>query len=406
MKVCPWNTRNGRYAVLGIVSSLMISGCSFPISYFQSKKVDYVSQGATAPPLDVPPGLDAPKQDERYQVSNPHSMVYSDYHKSLQAQDNSAAKMQNCSSDGTGLPVLPAPIATVQYLKDGSDRWLRVHAKPNQVWPALERFWQDQHMTLALNDPTTGWMITDWTNDPKGVPLVTVPTGAIDSVTNNPAPQLVQVRMRVRIEESKDPLETDIFLTEQGQQQERTSGPQSPQWWAVLPEDRDLEDVYLRQIALSFKVPESPSVTATTTPEQPALVTTEADSFKDELKTLPSGETIIEMSEPFDRAWRHVGLALDRGAFTVEDRDRSQGIYYISYTDKTLEDQEKTKKSIWSKIAFWQSEDKSRFTKTYRITLSTNSNEATKVDMRDKEDKEVPNELSKRVLTLLNDQLK
>lgn len=405
MKYRSWNSLYGQNFALGLVGSLMMAGCSFPFQYFQSKKVDYVSQGAVAPALDVPPGLDSPKQDERYQVTNPHSMVYSDYHKSLQAQDNPAPKMQNCSPDATSLSVLPAPVTSVQYLKDGSDRWLRVQGKPNQVWPVLEHFWQDQHMTLAQNDPAAGWMITDWVNDPQGVP-VTVPADTTGAVAGNLPAQLVQVRMRVRIEATKDLSGTDVFLTEQGQQQERTVGTQSAQWWAVLPEDRQLEDVYLRQLALSFKVPESPSVAPAPTPEQPALVTTEVDTFHDELKTLPSGETVIEMKEPFDRAWRHVGLALDRGAFTIEDRDRSQGIYYISYTDKTLEDQEKSNKSLWSKIAFWRSEDKSRFTKTYRVTLSSNADEETKVDMRDKEDKEVPNELSKRVLTLLNDQLK
>ena len=403
MKHCPWNTGYGRNLALGLMMGLILSGCSFPIQYFQSKKVDYVSQGATAPALDVPPGLDSPKQDERFQVTNPHSMVYSDYHKSLQAQDNSTVKSQNCVADGP-ISVLPASVVSVKYLKDGSDHWLRVQAKPNQVWPVLERFWQDQHMTLVHNDPTTGWMITDWTNDPKGVPVATI--GENKSGASNPSAQLVQVRMRVRIEVAKDPTETDIFLTEQGQQQERTDGTNSGRWWVALPEDRDLEDVYLRQLALSFKTPESPAVEAATIPEQPAQVTADAEAIHNELKTLPSGETVIEIKEPFDRAWRHVGLALDRGAFTVEDRDRSQGIFYISYTDKTLEDQEKSSKSLWSKIAFWQSEDKSRFTKTYRITLSTSSNEETKVDMRNKEDKEVPNELSKRVLTLLNDQLK
>ncbi len=43
------------------------------------------------------------------------------------------------------------------------------------------------------------------------------------------------------------------------------------------------------------------------------------------------------MREGFDRAWRRIGLALDRGGFTVEDRDRSQGVYFVRYIDPEIE---------------------------------------------------------------------
>lgn len=42
----------------------------------------------------------------------------------------------------------------------------------------------------------------------------------------------------------------------------------------------------------------------------------------------------VEVHEPFDRVWRRVGLALDRVGFTVEDRDRSKGLYYVRYVDQ------------------------------------------------------------------------
>src|SRR5690606_20520493 len=40
--------------------------------------------------------------------------------------------------------------------------------------------------------------------------------------------------------------------------------------------------------------------------------------------------------ESFDRAWRRVGVAIDSAGFTVEDRDRSQGDYFIRYLDADL----------------------------------------------------------------------
>jgi len=50
-----------------------------------------------------------------------------------------------------------------------------------------------------------------------------------------------------------------------------------------------------------------------------------------------SGATSLEIDEGFDRAWRRVGLALDRSSFTVEDRDRAAGLYFVRWVDpKTL----------------------------------------------------------------------
>ena len=45
------------------------------------------------------------------------------------------------------------------------------------------------------------------------------------------------------------------------------------------------------------------------------------------------GDSMVELEESFDRAWRRVGLALDRVGFTVEDRDRSKGLYFVRYAD-------------------------------------------------------------------------
>jgi outer membrane protein assembly factor BamC len=39
----------------------------------------------------------------------------------------------------------------------------------------------------------------------------------------------------------------------------------------------------------------------------------------------------LQVDDPFERAWRRVGLALDRGGFTVEDRDRVSGLYFVRF---------------------------------------------------------------------------
>jgi outer membrane protein assembly factor BamC len=41
----------------------------------------------------------------------------------------------------------------------------------------------------------------------------------------------------------------------------------------------------------------------------------------------------LQVDDGLERAWRRIGLALDRGGFTVEDRDRNQGLYYVRFVD-------------------------------------------------------------------------
>ncbi|MFZ9286916.1 MAG: outer membrane protein assembly factor BamC, partial [Burkholderiaceae bacterium] len=41
--------------------------------------------------------------------------------------------------------------------------------------------------------------------------------------------------------------------------------------------------------------------------------------------------------EGFVGAWRRVGLSLDRTGFTVEDRDRAQGTYFVRYVEPTAD---------------------------------------------------------------------
>jgi outer membrane protein assembly factor BamC len=53
------------------------------------------------------------------------------------------------------------------------------------------------------------------------------------------------------------------------------------------------------------------------------------------------GAGTLEVDESFDRAWRRVGLALDRVGFTVEDRDRSRGLYFVRYVDPETDGEKK-----------------------------------------------------------------
>ena len=64
-----------------------------------------------------------------------------------------------------------------------------------------------------------------------------------------------------------------------------------------------------------------------------------AEDLDDTLDKFPvlsttAGKPQIDFSASFDIAWRRVGVALDRTGFTVEDRDRNQGLYFVRYVEK------------------------------------------------------------------------
>ena len=61
------------------------------------------------------------------------------------------------------------------------------------------------------------------------------------------------------------------------------------------------------------------------------VIATAPVQFRPQKSVAQNGQSVIQIDEAFDRAWRRVGLALDRTGFTVEDRDRAQGVYFVRY---------------------------------------------------------------------------
>ena len=77
-------------------------------------------------------------------------------------------------------------------------------------------------------------------------------------------------------------------------------------------------------------------------------------------KLINNNGTSIELYEPFDRSWRRVSIALDMIGFLTEDRDRSKGLYYVTYTDLDIGEADKKAKEEegWiDSIDFWSDDE-------------------------------------------------
>ncbi|HUJ01838.1 MAG TPA: outer membrane protein assembly factor BamC, partial [Usitatibacter sp.] len=117
-----------------------------------------------------------------------------------------------------------------------------------------------------------------------------------------------------------------------------------------------------------------------------------------------SGTGPLVLNDDFDRAWRRVGLALDRTGFTVEDRDRSKGLFFVRYIDPDKEDPS-DKESFISKLAFWKPSPKAPKPQ-YRILVSDAGTSNTEVKVQDSNGAPDRSPTGKKILTVLYEQLK
>src|SRR5213075_1846753 len=96
--------------------------------------------------------------------------------------------------------------------------------------------------------------------------------------------------------------------------------------WQPRPADPELEAEFLRRLMVKLGVPAAQSAAAAAvTPDKPGSRVSTVNN-----------QPVLVIDDAFDRAWRRVGLALDRTGFTVEDRDRAQGLYFVRYVDPAL----------------------------------------------------------------------
>ena len=129
-------------------------------------------------------------------------------------------------------------------------------------------------------------------------------------------------------------------------------------------------------------------------PEQPKATISKKGELPDALL----------LADSFDRAWRRVGLALDRVGFTVEDRDRSKGLYYVRYVDIDGTDKGKSE-GFWSKLAFWSSDSGPKKNEQYRISVA-GATQGSEVKVLDSQGVKSNSPTAGRILALLQQELK
>ncbi|MDR2128752.1 MAG: outer membrane protein assembly factor BamC [Burkholderiaceae bacterium] len=289
-------------------------------SVLEPDRINYKSAGKSGAPLEVPPDLSQLPDQSRYAMPAAGGGVSaSDY------QAGQAAAAIATANDSTAA----SAIADVRFMRSGSQRWLRVDRPADTLWDPLRDFWLDNGFLLAIDQPTMGIMETDWAENRAKLPqdVIRETLGKLfDSLYSTGE----RDKFRTRVERNANG-GTDIFIAHKGMQEVFDSRQQDHTVWRPRATDPELEIEFLRRLMVRLGVSQEQARVATAQEEQ-AAASSPARAASARLLEGGAGP-VIELDEDFDRAWRRLSLALDRTGFTVEDRNRSEGLFFVRYVD-------------------------------------------------------------------------
>ncbi|HVJ72803.1 MAG TPA: outer membrane protein assembly factor BamC [Casimicrobiaceae bacterium] len=359
-----------------IATALALSGCE---SMQLTKRIDYKST-ASAPALELPPDLTTPRFDDRFTATTATGLAAQ--------QAGGRAKSQE----------MLATVPDARIARAGNERWLVVKATPEQAWNLTRSFWSENGFVLATEQPALGVMETDWAENRAEIPadFLRRTMGQFADIFYT---TYKRDKFRSRVERGAEPGTVEIYVSHRGMEQVPTgkidnSSPAAFAW-ALMPPNPDLEAEMLTRLMVRFGTSEPQAMAAVAqSASQPERARVEKGN---------DGVPRLVVDETFDRAWRRVGLALDRSGFTVVDRDRSNGLYYVRYSDPDAQIS-KLDQGWLAKLMFWKKEEADK-PEQYRIAVveAAPSSLVTVQDPKGAPDK---TPASDRILALLKDQLK
>jgi outer membrane protein assembly factor BamC len=303
-----------KLALLGL--SLALSACSS----LEGDKVDYKSASkAKTTSLVVPPDLTQIVRDTRY--TTPGTAV-------------SASGYQAVAVNQT-VPTAVAALGDVRIERAGSQRWLVVDRPADKLWESVKEFWLDNGFVFTMDQTSLGIMETDWAENRAKLPqdLIRSTLGRLlDSLYSTGE----RDKFRTRLERNAAG-GTEIYISHRGMVENYSNADKTQTIWQPRAVDPELEAEFLRKLMLKLGV---------TADRAKTLIATEAPKQSSRLATV-NGQTVAQIDDGFDRAWRRVGLSLDRTGFTVEDRDRNIGTYFVRYVEPNTD---KTEPGFFSKM--------------------------------------------------------
>jgi outer membrane protein assembly factor BamC len=379
-------------AVVAAVAGLA-AGCSSPDPH----AIEYKSTEKTkVPNLAAPPDLTTQVADQRLAAPTSGQTSLS----SLTQTEQTAPK----TTDSV-VPSLPG----VHLQRDGNERWLVVEGQNSQaLWPQLRKFWQQQGFLLVVESRKSGVMETDWNEKRPSIDAGFV-RNFIGKSLDSAYTAASRYKYRTRIEAAADG-STYVFISERGLTEQMTGQNNESREWAAAPNDPTLEVEYLRRLMQTISYnktsgqpivddspqPASGAAAVAAAPASAAAPTNETQATGAEQKV-----SEINVNASYDRAWLAVGIALDRASFTVDDKDRTKGLYFIRYVDPN--DHSSDEQGFWNQL-FHGHKDKEA--KQYRINVRAVTEGSTRIAVVDESGKILTTSQAQQIVGLLSTQMR
>jgi outer membrane protein assembly factor BamC len=355
------------YRLSLLAASLALVACSS----LETDKVDYRSAGKAAS-LEVPPDLSQLSKDNRYQV--PGGAVTASGFKISQA--------------APGAPTAASAIGDVRVERLGNQRWLVVDRPADQLWEPVKGFWLENGFLLSTDQSSLGIMETDWAENRAKIPQDFI-RSALGKVFDALYSTSERDRFRTRLERNANG-GTEIFISHRGMMEVYTTEKKDQTVWQPRPADPELEAEFLRRLMVKLGA----------SPVQAKELVAASEVKPSSRVSSIDGQPVVVVDDGFERAWRRVGLALDRTGFTVVERDRSVGTYFVRYVEPKADNAEP---GFLSKLLSGGAKDKAPI--NYRILVRAEGNTST-VSVATTDGAPDRSENAQRIVKLIADDLK
>lgn len=350
--------------VAGVALSLV--GCSGGKT---NSRIDY-KKAETTKPLEVPPDLTLPRS-ESHDLDLP----------ALSTQGKGAAG---------GQAILPLE-SNVHVAGCGSQRWLVVDMSPDELWPKLKSFWPTVGLTLKRDDAPLGIMETDWAENRADISGGSSVKGVLGKLLSSLHSAPTRDKYRLRLERGEGG-KSELYVTQYGLEQVVTSKDTEgfvETTWQTRPSDSELSNEILKRLMAYLG-----------TPVEVAAKLPVTETVGPDVKVVDQGGPALSLSEGFDRTWRLSGIALDRMGLVVEDRDRSNGVYYVT---KVVDLEDKEKQGWFSSLFSGKKEKQT--SAHYRIKIEAQGDNSSLITLQDGEGKRLTSDSARALLERMRGQM-
>ncbi len=268
--------------------------------------------------------------------------------------------------------------AEMALLDNSDEKWLAVQGSTAEVWPKLKEFWQAKGYQMDLDDADLGVMETTY----KEV--------AVDGVVTH------REKFKIFSEEGGAPGSLVLFLS--GERQDRIAGAEGSADW--IDGDSREEEVknLIGELNLHFYGVAAPANFSSASSSSSSSARSSGPIVRAEILSAGEGKEYLAIPDEFTRAWRNIEDAIRKSGLYIDKKDKEKGIYVVLYY---VPEEEKEKKGLFSKLAFWKDDEDAG--KEYHLSL-TGVGDKTEVVVLDDKDNWSDSRDASRILSMLQSQ--